>query len=362
MQLSKVVEILQQIAPTAMAEPWDNVGLLVGDPNQDITGLLLTIDLTAEVAAEAQQKKCDLVIAYHPPIFSPLKKIIAGSLVFDAIQKGVAIYSPHTALDAANGGTNDVLADAIGLTDIRPLRTSKSESSQCKLVTFVPTEHLERVSKALFEAGAGNIGKYSSCSFRTPGIGTFFGEAGSNPTIGKSGRLEEAQEVRLETVLPLQKVSDVVRALRAAHPYEEPAFDLNILAPDPTGRGMGRFGSLPHTQRTEIFARIKKELNLNHLLIAGPTTGVITKAAVCAGSCGDLLDTAIASGAELYLTGEMRHHDAIKAAATGITVVCTLHSNSERAVLRRLKNRLEQTGGVPTISISATDRDPFSML
>jgi dinuclear metal center YbgI/SA1388 family protein len=361
MELAKLTAILQQIAPLSAAESWDNVGLLVGDPNQAITGILLTIDLTAEVAAEAQQKKCDLVIAYHPPIFSPLKRILGGSLVFDAIKKGVAIYSPHTALDAAAGGTNDVLADAIGLTDTRPLRTGKSEPAQCKLVTFVPAEQLDRVSKALFEAGTGTIGKYSSCSFRTPGTGTFFGEAGSNPTLGKSGQLEEAREIRLETVAPLRKISDVVRALRASHPYEEPAFDLNILAPDPTGRGMGRFGSLPHTQRTEIFARIKKELNLDHLLIAGPTQGAITRAAVCAGSCGDLLDDSIAAGAELYLTGELRHHDAVKAAAAGVTVVCTLHSNSERAVLRRLKSRLEQIPGIPPVAISSMDRDPFSV-
>jgi dinuclear metal center YbgI/SA1388 family protein len=361
MQLAKVVQILRQIAPLEAAESWDNVGLLAGDPNQNISGILLTIDLTAQVAAEVAEKKCDLIIAYHPPIFLPLKRVVSGNLVFDAIRQGIAIYSPHTALDAAAGGTNDVLAEAIGLTDCRPLRTGKSEPSQCKLATFVPAEHLEKLSRALFEAGAGQIGNYSSCSFRTAGTGTFFGQEGSHPAVGKSGRLEEAQEIRLETIVPLQKVADAVRALRANHPYEEPAFDLYPLTPDPTGRGMGRFGSLPHTQRQEIFDRIKKELNLTNLLIAGPTQGVITRAAVCAGSCGHMLDDAIAAGAEIYLTGEMRHHDAVKAAAAGITVVCTLHSNSERPTLRRLKSRLEQTTGMPPIAISSKDRDPFSI-
>jgi dinuclear metal center YbgI/SA1388 family protein len=361
MQLAKILESLENIAPTARAEAWDNVGLLTGDPGQEITQILLTIDYTSAVADEARQAGCNLVVAYHPPIFQPLKRVTAGGLIFEAIRDGVAIFSPHTALDVADGGTNDMLADAIGLSDVQPLKTIVVQGSQYKLVVFVPAEQLERVSKAIFDAGAGHIGKYSSCSFRAAGTGTFFGEEGTKPAVGRSGRLEQTDEIRLETVVPIGKVQSVIQALRESHPYEEPAFDLNLLAADPTGGGLGRVGSLSHTSRPEIFARIKRELGLSHLLIAGPIEGVITQAAVCAGACGDLLDSAISSGAQLYLTGEMRHHDAIKAAAAGVTVVCTLHSNSERAVLRRIKKRLEQTSGIPPVTISGADRDPFTI-
>jgi dinuclear metal center YbgI/SA1388 family protein len=362
MQLSTIVKAIEYIAPLSLAESWDNVGLLVGDPNQDISKILLTIDYSATVAEERRSEKCDLVIAYHPPIFHPLKRVVAGNPVFDAIRRGVAIYSPHTALDVAEGGTNDMLADVLGLTDRRPLKSGEAKGTQYKLVVFVPAEAVEKVSRALFDAGAGRIGNYSSCSFRSAGTGTFFGEAGSEPAVGQSGRMEKVDEIRLETVVPIGDVDTVIRALRASHPYEEPAFDLNVLATAAGDKGQGRIGSIPPTARGELFDRIKRKLGIGHLLIAGPVDGTVTRAAVCAGSCGSLLDDAIKAKAELYLTGEVRHHDAVKAAAAGLTVVCTLHSNSERPVLKRLAKRLAETAGMPGIIVSSADVDPISIL
>jgi dinuclear metal center YbgI/SA1388 family protein len=361
MRLTAIIAALEKLAPPSFAESWDNVGLLAGDPNQDISSILLTIDYSAAVADEARENHCDLVIAYHPPIFHPLKRLIAGNPVFDAIHRGVAIYSPHTALDAASGGTHDMLADILGLTDRRPLRAGQPMPTHFKLVTFVPAEAAERVSRALFDAGAGNIGNYSSCSFRSPGTGTFFGQPGSQPTVGQPGRLEQAPEIRLETLVPIGSVAAVVTALRQSHPYEEPAFDLNVLAPNPESPGQGRIGSMPPTARADVFANIKRDLEIDHLLIAGPTDGLVRRAAVCAGAGGEFLNDAIKAGAELYLTGEIRHHDANSAAAAEMTVVCTLHSNSERAVLKRLKKRLEETPAIPPIRISQSDRDPFSV-
>ncbi len=365
MLLLHLLQTLDTIAPTRHAESWDNVGLLVGDPAQSITKVLLTIDYTPQVAAEAQSQNIDLIIAYHPPIFDPLKRITAPSLIYDAIRRGIAIYAPHTALDVAPGGTNDMLADAIGIspTDRAPLKLIESKSAQHKLVVFVPADALDKLSQALFAAGAGRIGKYSACSFQTPGTGTFFGEPGTNPTIGQPGRLERAPEVKLETILPIDKIEPVIKALRQSHPYEEPAFDLVQLATAAEGLGMGRFGPLTQpTARPALFARIKQELNLTHLLIAGPTTGPVHRAAVCAGACGNHLDDAIAAKADVYLTGEIRHHDAIRAANQNLTVVCTLHSNSERAILTRLQARL--TKEVPAIPfvLSQSDRDPFHMM
>jgi dinuclear metal center YbgI/SA1388 family protein len=362
MRLSTFIELLEQIAPTRHAEPWDNVGLLVGDPQQDVSGVMLTIDYTSEVACEAAGAKCDAIVAYHPPIFEPIKCIVAGSLIFDAIRRGVAIYSPHTALDVAEGGTNDVLADILELGDRKPLKLLEPKSTRYKLVTFVPEEALEKVSCALFDAGAGQIGNYSSCSFRIKGSGTFFGEAGTNPTVGQAQKLERVDEVRLETIVPIDRVDAIVSALRRAHPYEEPAFDLNQLAAPPQGIGQGRVGRLPSEVSADMLInRIKRELKVDYVLVAGDPSRLVRRAAVCAGACGKLLDHAIAQRVDFYLTGEMRHHDALKAASAGITVVCTLHSNSERLALKRLRDRL--AAGLPGLAIhlSQKDRDPFAV-
>jgi dinuclear metal center YbgI/SA1388 family protein len=362
MQLRQIIDAFEQIAPTRNAESWDNVGLLAGDPSQDISRALLTIDYTSEVAQEGNSLGSDLIVAYHPPIFKAVKRFVAGDLVFDAVRRGVAIYSPHTALDVAEGGTNDVLCDVLGVNRRSPLKLVDAKATQYKLVTFVPEEALEKVSRAMFDAGAGRIGDYSACSFRTNGTGTFFGESGTNPAVGQSGRLEQMPEVRLETVVPIVKVMSVIEALRNSHPYEEPAFDLNQLAAPPQAIGIGRIGEFDSpVERGELFERIKRGLEIDRLLIAGPMEGTIQRVATCAGACGDLLDEAIARKAGLYLTGEIRHHDAIKAASAGVTVVCTLHSNSERATLKRLKQRLEQMLPGLACHLSRQDRDPFSI-
>src|SRR3954463_3393352 len=230
MKLAQLIDSLEAIAPTRHAESWDNVGLIAGDPEQPVSGVMLTIDYTPAVADEARAAKCDAIVAYHPPLFEAVKRVTSAgstSLVFDAIRRGVALYSPHTALDVADGGTNDMLAAILELRERAPLKLAQTKANQYKLVTFVPKEALEKVSRALFDAGAGRIGKYSSCSFLTAGTGTFFGEEGTNPAVGQAGKLERSDEIRLETVVPIAKLETVIRALRQSHPYEEPAFDLN---------------------------------------------------------------------------------------------------------------------------------------
>lgn len=363
--LQTLVDTLDELAPPGQAEAWDNVGLLVGDPRQVVHGVMLCIDYTPEVACEAAGKQCDFILAYHPPIFTPLKRVTAtgsSSVVFDSIRRGVAIYSPHTALDVVDGGTNDVLADILGLQDRRPLKQGSPQAVEYKLITFVPTEAVEKVSEALFSAGAGQIGKYSCCSFRSPGRGTFVGGEGTNPTIGQAGQMEMVDEIRLETIVPIAKVDTIIAAMRKAHPYEEPAFNLNALAAPPTGSGIGRLGTLATpVPRAVLLERLKKELSIEHLLIAGPTEGDVKTAAVCAGSCGDLLDQALDANADFYVTGEMRHHDALKAAARGMTVVCTLHSNSERVTLKSVAARLSAAHPGLPVHLSQKDRDPFQI-
>ncbi len=363
MLVSDLVAAMEQIAPTRLAETWDNVGLLAGDPAQPLTKVLLTIDYTPEVAAEAVAAGCDAVIAYHPPIFRELKRVLAGSVVHDAIKNGIALYSPHTALDVAEGGTNDLLADALGLVDRSPLRSSTGKATHYKLIVFVPEKDADEVAAALFDAGAGRIGDYTSCSFRSPGTGTFLGQEGTKPSAGSAGKLERVPELRIETVLPVSRLEPVLRALRETHPYEEPAFDLVQLAAPPEGMGMGRIGELPEAAFAgELADRVKEALGLSHLLIASGGERPLKKVAVCAGAGGEMLGDALAQHADLYLTGEIRHHDALRAAKAGMTVFCTLHSNSERGVLPRLAARLGKMLSGVEIVVSRKDRDPFQIM
>jgi dinuclear metal center YbgI/SA1388 family protein len=366
MNVNDLVNALEAIAPPSMAEEWDNVGLLVGDPTASIARVLLTIDYTPDVAAEAREANCGLVIAYHPPLFKPIKRIVASGaseLLFAAIRDGIAIYSPHTAFDAADSGTNDVLADGLSLADRRPLRHAVDQSAFCKLVTFVPAEALEKVSDALFEAGAGKIGgKYSRCSFRTDGTGTFQGDADSSPAVGEAGKFERVPEIKIETVVERSKLEAVVRALKISHPYEEPAFDLTALVAPPTGNGQGRIGNLPSDVTLEMVGNLLKRIvGVERLLVVGDRDRMIRKVAICAGSGGDLLPEAIAAKVDLFITGELRHHDALSAQRAGVAVLCTLHTNSERIALARLADRLrEKITGVEFVQ-STRDRDPFSI-
>jgi dinuclear metal center YbgI/SA1388 family protein len=363
MKLADVMQTLQTIAPLEWAEPWDNVGLLVGDPSQKVSRAMLAIDYTPAVASEAREKQCDLIVAYHPPIFEAVKRFTsdrATELVFDAARRGVAIYSPHTALDVAPGGTNDVLADAIAMTERRPLRVRALAGEFCKLVTFVPEAAIEKVSAAIFDAGAGHIGNYSHCSFRAAGTGTFKGSAGTNPTVGKPNVLESAPEIRLETIVPAGKVNSVIAALRAAHPYEEVAFDLLSMAALPTSVGIGRVGKLPGEVSVEMLAGLlQRSLNLSHVLIGGDRERVVRRVAVCAGAGGDLLKDAIAQKADLFVTGELRHHDVLRADRANMSVLCTLHSNSERGTLPVVAKRLVEAHANLVALVSETDRDPL---
>lgn len=362
MKLEDLVSVLDDLAPLKYAESWDNVGLLVGDPSADVKRVLVTIDYTAAVAEEARAAGAGLVVSYHPPMFAAVKRAANDALWVDAIRRGIALYSPHTALDVAKDGTNDFLADACGVsaTERRALRAHAAKDAHCKLVTFVPADAVEKVSEAVFAAGAGRIGAYTHCSFRLAGTGTFFGEEGANPAVGSAGKLETVDEIRLETRVAIGKIDAVVAAMRAAHPYEEPAFDLVRLAPAGEGPaiGLGRVGPIDETPRAVLIEKLKAVLGVSHLLVAGPTDGTAKRVAVAAGAGGELLEDAIRARTDVFATGEIRHHDALSAARRGVTVVAALHSNSERAAVRAYAKRIGERSGVET-TFAASDVDPF---
>ncbi|MEM8872795.1 MAG: Nif3-like dinuclear metal center hexameric protein [Planctomycetota bacterium] len=360
MKVADLVATMETIAPTRFAESWDNVGLLVGDPDATATTVGLCIDYTPAVANEFAERGVDFVITYHPPIFKSLKRLSPGT-IFDAIRRGVAIYSPHTALDVAAGGTNDVLADAVGITaERRPIRPSKV--ADCvKLVTFVPEANVDAVSDAVCAVGAGTIGAYDHCTFRTPGTGTFCGGEGTDPAIGRPGKLETTPEIRLETIVPEARISAVVAALRDAHPYEEPAFDLLRMADLPSNIGLGRIGELSEpTPIDTVLDRIKTHLGIDHLLLAGDNIRTIETVAVLAGSGGDIVHD-LAGKCDLYVTGELKHHDALPALTQRPAIVCTLHSNSERKTLAVVAERLREMLHVETVLVDE-DRDPFAIV
>src|SRR5262245_25707096 len=232
--IASVIQFLGELAPPSLAADWDNVGLLLGDRAAAVQRIMTCLTVTPESAAEAVESNVQLIVTHHPILFRPTQRLTSdtpeGRTLLTLVRADVAVYSPHTAYDNTRDGINDALARRLGLTDIAPLR-ARDGAQECKVVVFVPDSDLARVSDALFAAGAGNIGQYSQCSFRLAGTGTFFGSDATKPTVGEKGRREEVNEWRLEAVCPEAAVEQVVAALRKAHSYEEPAYDVYPLRP-----------------------------------------------------------------------------------------------------------------------------------
>jgi dinuclear metal center YbgI/SA1388 family protein len=374
MKTSQIVNLLEQIAPPSGAEDWDNVGLLVGDRGASVKKVMLCIDLTGEVLAEAVAEKVQMIMAYHPVIFKTISRLTSDTneIVYEAARRGISIYSMHTALDVAPGGTNDVLADAIGLQDRKPLEPSNGPD-ECKVVVFAQAEEVADIARSAFAAGAGVVENYTECAFFGYGIGSYAGGDDSNPTIGQPGQPEAVEEVRLELICPSHRVSNVCDAIRAAHSYETPAIDVYPLRGDVSGCGMGRVGALarPVTVAT-LISRVKKATGIKHVLLAarprpkaskGNGKGALVSVAACgAGACGPLWRKALSAGAGFYLTGEMRHHDALAATNAGLTVVCVGHSNSERITMTALAKRIAASMPKLKVIVSKLDRDPFEIV
>lgn len=360
-----VCRAMERIAPPRLAQSWDNVGLLAGDPTTPCTRALLCIDLSAAVVDEAARLGAALIVAYHPPIFRPIRAIRADGRgaeadVCAALRRGLSVYSPHTALDAAEGGTNDVLAGLCGLADVEPFEYLDAAAPECKMVVFVPPGALDRVAGAMFAAGAGRIGRYEQCSYRLRGEGTFFGTDETNPAVGRKGRLERVDEVRLETVVPAARVPEVVRAMIAAHPYETPAYDVYSLRP-PGTPGIGRVGALPRATTLGSLARaLARRVESSVTQIVGGPGRRVRRVAVCVGAAGLLpLEHAASADADVIVTGEIRHHDALTIRRVGTTAIALGHWESERPVLPSLAVRLREAVPGVDVRVSRADTGPF---
>ncbi len=372
MRVADLVQAMDRLAPPWLAEPWDNTGLLVGDLSDEVRGpLYLTIDLTEETLSEAEVANAGAILAYHPPIFDALKRVTGddpkGRLILRAARRGIAVISPHTALDAAPNGMAEWLAEGVGPGGDRraivPAEIPDDRQSH-KIVVFVPTEPtdaLERVRNALASAGAGHIGAYELCSFTLSGKGSFFGGAGTKPRVGESGRLETVAEHRLEMVCPRGALPIIIETLKAFHPYEEPAFDLYPLAQRTDRRiGAGRRVTLdqPATPE-EIAARVREHLGLQRVRLAeGSARGAKgAMVGVCPGAGAGLLDAAIAQGCSAFVTGEMKHHDVMRATSRGCAVILAGHTNTERGYLPRLARALSESLPGLEARVSTADRD-----
>jgi len=365
MKIKDITAAIEKIAPLKLAQDWDNVGLLVGDAQRNVKNILLTIDVTSGIVAEAKRLKTDLIVSYHPVIWDGLKKITTDgstAVVYDLIRLGIALFSIHTALDAAAGGVNDGLAEIVGIADAKPIGdyVENPQGDNYKLVVFVPIDSAAEVSNAVFAAGAGLIGNYSHCGFTAQGQGSLFPLEGSSPTIGRKGKLEKVPEIRFETIVPAEKLTDCIAAMKKAHPYEEPAFDVFKLYNSQSKFGLGRIGRLGKpTQLTEIVERIKKYTGAGTFGIVGKENRLVKKAAVCAGSCGKIINSVIAQNCDLYLTGELKHHHALAAQESGLTCICLGHTVSERFILKKFAKQLQKQLKQVTIRISKKDADPF---
>jgi len=366
MKIGKIAAEVEKIAPLKLAQEWDNVGLLIGDSDRDVKNILVTIDVTADVAIEAKKLKTDMILSYHPVIWDGLKQVTTdgpGAVVYELIRAGICVYSIHTAFDAATGGVNDALADIVGIVNPEPIGdfVSSPAGEQYKLITFVPANDANQVAEAIYAAGAGMIGNYSHCGFQTEGVGTFLPLEGAKPAIGERGRLEKFEEIKLEAVVPADKVAAVVSAMRKAHPYEMPAFDVFRHYDIESRFGLGRIGALAGGEAlSAIIERIKKVTGAKAIGIIGPQKRTVRTAAVCAGSCGKIINSVIAAKCDLYLTGELKHHHALAAKEAGITCLCLSHTVSERFALKNLANKLKKRLKNVTIRLSKKDTDPFN--
>lgn len=357
------VQYLGDFAPLQTAASWDNVGLLLGERHRPCNRVLTCLTITPEVVAEAVAESTAMIVSHHPLFFKGIKNLsdntAEGRLLLPLLRAGIAVYSPHTAFDNCVGGINDGLAHRFGLQNIRPLRPADSPA-QCKLVAFVPEADLARVSEAIFAAGGGVIGGYEQCSFRTPGTGTFFGTAGTNPVVGERGRREEVAEVRLEIVVPESKISAAIAALRSAHSYEEPAFDVYPLKPMRRG-GSGRVGELATAMiLSEFAALVKRSCAATFTQFVGDAAKPVRIVALACGAAGEYLADAIRAKADVFVTGEARFHDLLTAEATGIGLVLPGHYASERPAVEDLAARLQVAFPEAVVWASRAERDPLT--
>jgi dinuclear metal center YbgI/SA1388 family protein len=344
MKIAAIIAHLEAIAPLSLQESYDNAGLLTGNPGWECAGVLCTLDVTEEVVMEAVQRGVNMVVAHHPIIFGGLKKINGKNYVertvIAAIKHDIAIYAIHTNLDNILAGVNGRMADRLGL-EKRSILAPKAATLK-KLFTFVPVAQAEAVKAAIFAAGGGHIGQYSECSFGIAGTGTFKGAAGTHPFVGEPGKRHEEKELKLEVVFPGYLQGAIVRAMIAAHPYEEVAYDVVDLANDHPGIGAGLIGELPQAMPEKDFlAFVKQQFELTVIRHTPLLNKQVKKVSLCGGAGSFLVSKALSAGADVFITGDMKYHEFFD--ANGRLVIADIgHFESEQFTTDLLINILQE--------------------
>ena len=364
MTIHTVTAYLATIAPPAYQESYDNAGLITGDPMWEVKGVLVTLDCTEAVVEEAIAGGANLIVAHHPILFRGIKKLTGSNYVertlIKAIQHHIAIYAIHTNLDNVLEGVNHKIAERIGLVNTHILQPKTDTLS--KLVTFVPREATERVLQALHEAGAGQIGNYKNCSFRVSGEGAFMPGEGTNPHIGKPHQLEIVDETRVEVIFPSWSATNVVDALRKAHPYEEVAHYITMLANENQEVGSGLIGELPEAQEPmQFLRRLKDSMQLSVIRHTRVPAKKISKIAVCGGSGSFLLPRAIKAGAEVFISADFKYHEFFDA-DDRIVIADIGHYESEAHTKELLTEILTKKFHTFAINFSKTVTNPISYL
>ncbi|MFZ4740172.1 MAG: Nif3-like dinuclear metal center hexameric protein [Bacteroidales bacterium] len=315
MLLQAITDLIETIAPLSYQETYDNAGLIIGNKEKDIEKAIICIDVTEEVLNEAIEKKCQLIISHHPLIFKGFKKLNGKNaterMIVKAIQHDIAIYAAHTNLDNVEQGVNTILAEKLQLKNPRILQAKRSLFR--KLISFCPSTHAEMLRKALFEAGAGHIGNYDSCSFNTSGEGSFRALENANPFVGAINQLHYENEIRIETIFPAYLETKILKALFASHPYEEVAYDIYALENEINTVGSGMIGEIEEKDENSFLQFVKSITNAKSVRHTSLQGKPIKKVAICGGSGSFLIKDAIAAGADIFITGDVKYHDFFEA-------------------------------------------------
>ncbi|MBN2487281.1 MAG: Nif3-like dinuclear metal center hexameric protein [Bacteroidales bacterium] len=332
MTASEIIKIIEEDFPLSLQESYDNSGLCSGDTNTEITGILCCIDVTSEVIDEAIDKKANFIISHHPLIFQGIKsvttKTLTGQLLLKAIKNNIVLYAAHTNIDNLSIGVNHKICSILGLTDCKILLPMADKLS--KLVVFVPNSHINNVRQAIFEAGAGVIGKYDCCSFSSDGYGTFRAGEGTNPFAGKPGMVHTEPETRLETILPAWLAPKVVNAIIKAHPYEEVAYDLYPMKNQFTLAGAGMIGDFNTPLKlSSLLSILREKFQAQGIRYTGNTEKNIKKVAVCGGSGSFLIGEAKKQQADVFITGDVKYHQFFEA-DNSLSIIDIGHYESEQ--------------------------------
>ncbi len=364
MKVKDITNHLESLAPRAYQESYDNSGLLTGEPSQEITGVLVTLDCTEEVVHEAVDRGVNMIVAHHPIIFKGLKKLTGSNYVertvLKAIRNNIALYAIHTNLDNVHTGVNRKIGKKIGLMNLQILLSKKDTLS--KLVTFIPHQHEEAVMKALHEAGAGQIGNYKNCSFRVEGTGNFMPNERATPHLGQANQQESVKEIRAEVIFPTHLEGKIVGALRNSHPYEEVAYYLTHLGNENQEVGSGMVGELEQPiEPMEFLRRLKSSMNLNTIRHTSLLGKKVKKVAICGGSGSFLLHQAISSGADFFVTADFKYHEFFDADGK-ITIADIGHYESEVFTKELIVEILKEKFPTFAVNFSTTDTNPIRYL